>query len=74
MRQSSTPDVPMFFVGGDEPRRRGRPRVAERKVPVTAFVPPAYYDRITKMAAAQGEHVSVLVCDVLMKAFTPRAR
>jgi hypothetical protein len=48
--------------------------VSERKVPVTTFVPPAYYDRITKMAAAQGEHVSVLLCDVLIKAFTPRAK
>jgi hypothetical protein len=70
---NSRTEMPVFFAGGDR-RKRGRPRVSERKVPVTTFVPPAYYDRITKIAAAQGEHVSVLLCDVLIKAFAPRPK
>lgn len=51
------------IVGGQ--RARGRPRVAERKVPLTTNVPPAYYDRIVQLAEAQGEHLSVFACKLL---------
>lgn len=43
-------------------RRRGRPTVEAKKVPVTTWVPPAYYDRLTKMAHARGEHLSAFLC------------
>jgi hypothetical protein len=52
----------LLVVGG---ARRGRPPVKERKVTLTTNVPPAYYDRIQKLAEAQGEHVSVFTCKLL---------
>jgi hypothetical protein len=55
----------LLIVG---PRQRGRPRVAERKVKLTTNVPPAYYDRIQKLAEAQGEHLSVFTCRLLADA------
>jgi hypothetical protein len=53
----------LLIVGGT--RARGRPRVAERKIALTTNVPPAYYDRIQKLAEASGEHVSVFTCKLL---------
>lgn len=51
------------------PRNRGgRPKVSERKVPLTVNVPPAYFDRIQKLAQAEGEHLSVFTCRLLGEA------
>lgn len=66
---SDITEASLMVVGA--PNRRGRPRVAERKVPVTTYLPPAYYDRITRAANARGEHVSEMLCTILVKALTP---
>ena len=59
-----TPDS-LMVVG---PRRPGRPRVAEPLKPVTAWVPPAYLDRLDKLARKHDVSVSKLVCRVIEEA------
>lgn len=52
-------------IGSITPRRRGRPRVPQRKVPLTTNVPPEYFDRIQQLAKAQGVHLSAFTCKLL---------
>lgn len=66
MRQSSTPDVPMFFVGGDEPRRRGRPKSElPREQRVTIRLTTPEYDRLIGLSLKHGEPVTSIVRSLL---------
>jgi hypothetical protein len=57
---------PIFFAGGDVPRRRGRPRVEEPRSSVSTWVPASYHDRLIKMAEQKDVSVSMLVRSLLM--------
>lgn len=48
-------------------RRRGRPPVAEKRKPVTALVPPAYLDRLDRLALKHGVSVSRVVCRLIQQ-------
>jgi hypothetical protein len=50
----------LTFFGGPE-RPRGRPRVAEPRVPVSSRVTAAEYDRIVEAARARGVTVAAFV-------------
>lgn len=50
------------------PRKRGRPPVAEPLQPVTTWVPPAYLERLDRLARKHDVSVSKLVCRVLLEA------
>jgi hypothetical protein len=64
---STEPSDPSLVVFSGQ-RRRGRPRVADPKVSVTTWVPPAYLDRLSKLAIKHDVGVSLVVRRILMKA------
>lgn len=64
--QPPSTDVPMFFVGGDAPKRRGRPRVAEPRSSVSTWVPASYHDLLIKIAQRNDKSVSSVVRSLLM--------
>lgn len=57
-------ELPVFFVGGDAPRKRGRPR-AEPTEPVMTRLPLPLYDEIVRTAHRRGESVSSVVRTLL---------
>ena len=65
MGQPAPKDPPIFFVGGDAPRKRGRPR-CEPTEPVMTRLPLPLYDQIVKAAHRRGESVSSVVRSLLM--------
>ena len=58
--------------GVQEPRQRGRPKVAERMEPVTARLPVGVYDRLCQQAHGRGEPLSVIVRELLILRLPPK--
>lgn len=59
-------ELPVFFMGGQPPRKRGRPRVSEPRSSVSTWVPASYHDRLIEMANQRDVSVSMLVRSMLM--------
>ena len=57
--------------GVQEPRQRGRPRVAERKHPVMTTLPTGIYDQICRQALAEDVKLSAFVRSLIVMRLTP---
>ncbi len=57
--------------GVQEPRQRGRPRVAERMEPVGVSLPRAYVQRLEHIAEERGMKVSAVVRHLLIMRLLP---
>lgn len=62
--EQPAPNMQMFFVGGNTPKRRGRPR-CEPTEPVMTRLPLPLYDQLVKTANRRGESVSSVVRSLL---------
>jgi len=61
-------DTDLLILGS---RRRGRPPVAEPLKPVTTWVPPAYLERLDRLALKHGVPVSRVICKLIEQALAP---